>query len=153
MSDVKAFTVQISENHRHAVVIEIKVCLSVNIAEFSGMTKIEFTTRALIDTGANRSCMSRRLVSVCNLEPISYMSVRSAQGISEANVYSVDFTLSSEMQFCNIPVMEFSGGSDFDVIIGMDILSQGDIAITNAKNQMFFSMRIPSADKHIDFTK
>ena len=117
------------------------------------MTKIEFAARALIDTGANRSCMSRRLVSVCNIAPISYMSVRSAQGISEANVYSVDFTLPSRIQFRNVPVMEFSGGSDFDVIIGMDIHSKGDIAITNAENQMLFSMRIPSADKHIDFTK
>lgn len=153
MADVKAFTVQVPKNHRHAVVIEIKVALSVNIAEFSGMTKIEFAARALIDTGANRSCMSRRLVSVCNIAPISYMSVRSAQGISEANVYSVDFTLPSRIQFRNVPVMEFSGGSDFDVIIGMDILSKGDIAITNAENQMLFSMRIPSADKHIDFTK
>ncbi len=153
MTDSKAFSFSVPENHRHAVVLEVKLGFSINIAEFSGRTKIDFSTRALIDTGANRSCISRRLASVCQLVPVSYMSVRSAQGISEANVYSADIKLPSEISFKNVPVMEFNGGSDFDVILGMDILSQGDIAITNADGQMLFSMRVPPDTEHIDFTK
>ena len=35
-------------------------------------------------------------------------------------------------------MLEFIGGSDFDVIIGMDILSCGDIALTNAGGKCFF---------------
>jgi hypothetical protein len=33
----------------------------------------------------------------------------------------------------------------------MDILLQGDIAITNANNETVFSMRMPPQEEHIDF--
>ena len=55
------------------------------------------------------------------------------------------------MKFENIPVMEIPGSKNFDVIIGMNILSQCDVAITNDENGLVFSMRYPSENHAIDF--
>ena len=44
---------------------------------------------------------------------------------------------------------EFSGG---DVLIGMDIISQGDFAVTNHGGITKFSFRMPSVT-HIDFVE
>jgi hypothetical protein len=50
-------------------------------------------------------------------------------------------------------VAEFQSNNNFDFIIGMNILRMGDMALTNAKNEMVFSFRIPPSETHIDFVK
>ena len=39
---------------------------------------------------------------------------------------------------------------DYDVIIGMDIITLGDFVITNKDNQTWFAFRYPSSE-HIEF--
>jgi len=39
----------------------------------------------------------------------------------------------------------------FDIIIGMDILTQGDLAITNHDHRTVVSFRVPPDSKHIDY--
>jgi hypothetical protein len=48
-------------------------------------------------------------------------------------------------------VIAFHKAYNFDFIIGMNILRQGDMAITNANNETIFSFRIPPGIQHIDF--
>jgi len=36
------------------------------------------------------------------------------------------------------------GDDDCDIIIGMDIMTQGDLALTNLEGRTVFSFRIPS---------
>jgi hypothetical protein len=43
--------------------------------------------------------------------------------------------------------------AEFDVIIGMDILRHGDMAVTNSGGITVFSFRVPPDNKHIDFTQ
>ena len=35
----------------------------------------------------------------------------------------------------------------------MDILRKGDMALTNAKDEMVFTFRIPPSETHIDFAE
>lgn len=53
---------------------------------------------------------------------------------------------------CHIPLAQKSAVI-IDVIIGMDILSQGDIALTGDSDGLVFSMRFPSKKEPIDFSK
>lgn len=148
---MSAFTIDIPNNHRHAIVIEIH--LEFPILANGKLATASVKTHALIDTGANGSCVSSRLASACHLNRIASVKVNSINGRIVMPVYKTDLILPNNLRFQDIPVMEFPGGSDFEVIIGMDILSKGDVAITNANNETVFSMRIPSSDEHIDFTK
>jgi hypothetical protein len=40
----------------------------------------------------------------------------------------------------------------YDVVIGMDVIGKGDLAMTNLNDRTTFSFRIPSAEV-IDFSK
>ena len=153
LAEAKSFSVLVPENHRHAVLVDVELGVSVKVSNTEGVSVIKVKTRALIDTGANRSCISTRLASACRLDYTELANMRSAQGLITVPIYDVDISLPGGIEFFDIEILEFIGGSDFDVIIGMDILSQGDIALTNANGEMLFSMRVPPAQNHVDFTK
>ena len=69
----------------------------------------------------------------------------------EVDTYSVNIFLPN---FVAIPAVRVSlgtiGGSDIDVLLGMDIITIGDFAITNQEKKTTFSFRFPSLEK-IDF--
>ena len=52
-----------------------------------------------------------------------------------------------------VPVVEVSGSTSFDVIIGMDIFTKGDFSFTSDSENSYFFMRIPHSDKPMDLTK
>jgi hypothetical protein len=67
--------------------------------------------------------------------------------------YSIDVTLRNMVRFVNVRASAFVGTDRFDIIIGMDILMQGDLAITNGNHQTVTSFRIPPDTQHIDYVK
>ena len=109
--------------------------------------------RALVDTGSNGTCISHRLASACHFEPVTAMKIFSAQGESIVPVYRMDIKLPCGTRFHDVLVTEVAGSENFDVIIGMDILSQGDIALCGDSEGLVFSMRFPSDKTPVDFTK
>lgn len=145
----KSFTLRYPNSHKNSIIVDVVLSFFVYFSE--NPKQVEIKVKGLIDTGANGSCISRRLVEACRLEKKSAITVFSIQGESEVPVYEVDFILPNDMKFENIPVMEIPGSKNFDVIIGMNILSQCDVAITNDENGLVFSMRYPSENHAIDF--
>lgn len=145
----KSFTLRYPNPHKNSIIVDVVLSFFVYFSE--NPKQVEIKVKGLIDTGANGSCISRRLVEACRLEKKSAITVFSIQGESEVPVYEVDFILPNDMKFENIPVMEIPGSKNFDVIIGMNILSQCDVAITNDENGLVFSMRYPSENHAIDF--
>jgi hypothetical protein len=49
--------------------------------------------------------------------------------------------------------MEIETQSDFDIIIGMNIIRLGDFALFNGLGNTVMSFRLPSSDTPIDFVK
>jgi len=41
---------------------------------------------------------------------------------------------------------------EYDVVIGMDVIGKGDLAVTNLNDKTTFTFRIPS-EEEIDFSK
>ena len=39
------------------------------------------------------------------------------------------------------------------MLVGMDITTTGNLAITNANSDTWFSFRFPSADSHVDYAE
>lgn len=152
-NNIHALTYLAPENHRHAIVFDIGVGVSLPIPNAPKGLKGRLTIRALIDTGASGSAISARFAQSVNLSSYRRTIVHTAKGDDTVPVYTVDVFLPNGVWFQNKNVSEFKGASDFDFIIGMDILSQGDMSITNANNQTVFSFRMPPDVNHIDFTK
>ncbi len=102
-------------------------------------------TNALFDTGATHSCISDRLALQLKLAPIDYAHVATASGIEHVPTYFTHLFLPNGLQFLNWELMQFQyTGDDSDLIIGMDIITQGDFSITNLDGRTLCSFRIPS---------
>lgn len=84
---------------------------------------------AVWDTGAMTSCISLKVVKELNLSPVGMIEVQAVGGAPvRCPVYLMDFRLSNGLVIGVVKTV----GTDIagaDVIIGMDIISQGDFAI------------------------
>ena len=108
---------------------------------------IEF--RALWDTGATGTVITSNIITALGLKPTGQQKVFHADGESIVNTYHICLMLPNEVGF---PIIKATEGKlkGFDVLIGMDIITQGDFSITNFQGKTSFSFRVPSIE-HIDF--
>ena len=78
VSDVRTYTCCYPYSQKNAVIVDSEFITEIEAADTSKIIQIK--VKALIDTGANGTCISRRLASACNLERVSVMKIVSAQG-------------------------------------------------------------------------
>jgi len=109
--------------------------------------------RALWDTGATGSCISRGLAQHLGLKAVDMCQVSGVGGVTASYVYLIDVLLPSGVEIPNVRVTEFMDNGNFEIIIGMDIITLGDLAISNAGGKTTVSFRIPPSDSPIDFLK
>ena len=107
--------------------------------------------KALWDTGATQSCISDRMANDLSLEIVGFVDISSAVGIHQVPVYCANLVLPNHLVFQEMELIQFTyTDDDCDLIIGMDIMTQGDLAMTNLEGRTVFSFRIPSLHT-IDF--
>jgi predicted aspartyl protease len=107
--------------------------------------------KAIWDTGATQTAITRRVAEQCKLQPTGMCIVNTASGEAETCTYLVSLYLQSKVCFPQIRVTEavLVGA---DVLIGMDVITRGDFAITNHQGKTNMSFRMPSLEC-IDFVK
>ena len=100
--------------------------------------------------------ISQEVVDRCHLVPIGFTDVQHAQGTTpRVAVYIVNIELPNKVM---IPGVHVALGKlpvqpqRIDVLIGMDIITQGDFAVTNPGGKTQFSYRLPSR-ANIDFVR
>jgi hypothetical protein len=108
---------------------------------------------ALLDTGADVSCVSSRVISLLSSQAIGKSFTRTAAGFVPVTYHYINIVLPKGIVFQNLLVSEFIGTPSFDVLIGMDIIAQGDLAITSENGNTVVSFRKPHGIPHIDFTQ
>ena len=105
---------------------------------------------AIWDTGATNSVISPKVVAACGLRSIGVQRVSYANGTANnVEAFLVNIRLPNNVGFSALRVTLGELG-DADMLIGMDIINQGDFAVTNSNNRTKFSFRIPS-QADIDF--
>ena len=107
--------------------------------------------KALWDTGASKSVISANVVQALNLESFGKTLVFHADGESMLNLYYVNIVLPNNLGSYTVKVTE-GKLTGMDVLIGMDIISQGDFSITSSKGKTKFSFQVPSTHD-IDYEK
>jgi predicted aspartyl protease len=136
-----------------SILVPVMVSQSKILLQKFELKKIEADVLALVDTGATNTSISDRLAVSLGLKVIEQCEVGAAGSIHIANVYMIDVLLRNMVEFTNIRSAEFIENGKFDIIIGMDILTMGDLAITNHDNRTVLSFRVPPDTVHIDFVE
>lgn len=106
--------------------------------------------KAIWDTGASGTVITLKAVTSTGLKPIGMTMTRGVHGEKMANVYLASLRLPNNVVFHSLRVTEGDLGPDVDVLIGMDVISMGDFAVTNHEGKTTFSFRLPSMQR-IDF--
>jgi predicted aspartyl protease len=136
----KAFTVE------YASVTDTLMtkCIVSEAYDTSATTTANHTEcKAIWDTGAMRSVISTKIVDKLGLAPIGKTRVFHANGESVVGSYLVNIILPNQIGCSFLQVTE-GDIADTDVLIGMDIISQGDFAVTASQGKTKFSFQVPS---------
>jgi predicted aspartyl protease len=115
-------------------------------------TNSKYDLNALWDTGASCSLISFEAAAKLGLKFVSktVMSTPSDKKVP-TNVYLVHIYLPNGARIINVRVLEGTL-NNCDMLIGMDVITLGDFAVTNYSGRTKFSFRIPSMTE-IDFCK
>lgn len=106
---------------------------------------------ALWDTGSTGCMVSRRVVDACNLQEEGQGPISNVSGtVEDVPRYMVNLYLPNGLVVKELSVA-LGELVDFDILIGMDVITLGDLAVTNADGQTTFTFRVPSRGG-IDFT-
>ena len=132
--------------------LETPVLLDSRIRDCSIAVDPNKKWRGVWDTGAKTSSVHKRIVNELGLYAVNDWTMQTANGIAIVTTYFVDITLPNNVMVSNILVSASDLGDETDVLIGMDIISQGDFSISNVNGSTTFSFRIPSV-KEIDYVK
>ena len=112
-----------------------------------------YLTNALWDTGAMISVISPEIVSKLNLDIVDTIQISGITGenLVEVAIVSIHFPNGAVIEDVRVAICAMSPGNE--MIIGMDVITQMDIAITNGEGQTQLSFVIPPLEKRIDFAK
>ena len=153
----RAFTIRYNGLAR-VLKTDIGICLPHTPEEAQTKTFEVRKYVAIWDTGATGSVITKKVADDLGLKPISLVEIHHAAGKSLANVYFVNIALPGGVMFPNVRATEANLIGDNNVsedqhpqvLIGMDIISVGDFAVTNFNGKTTFSFRVPSSAE-LDF--
>lgn len=121
-----------------------KIIVKILVTNDKGENK-EFP--GLIDTGATNTCVSSELITELELVSIGQIETGTANGKTEVDIYVVDLSLcDGRVVFPKHKVISanLTEQPGVEMLIGMDVLSCGDFAITHKDGKTMASFRIPS---------
>lgn len=146
MTEFRAFTLK-STTRLNKLPSNAVILSDVRDTTFSYVPKI---WSAIWDTGATKTCITKRIADDLKLIPVGRTTISTANGLTVADTYFVNVGLPNGIIVPNVLVSCADLGSDIDVLIGMDIITLGDFSITNLNGHTVFSFRIPSVSE-VDF--
>jgi len=104
------------------------------------------TYSALWDTGATGTVINKKVVDELGLLPTGMVESYHANGMTLVNTYLVNVFLPNNMGMHSVTVTE-GVLSGFDVLIGMNVITQGDFCISNFEGKTVCTFQMPSTKK------
>jgi hypothetical protein len=146
----RAFTTKHSGLARR-IIIDVSVSEAYQADQHQGPRPQYVPTKALWDTGASCSLITAATANALGLVPTGTTMVTHVGGQESRNTYAVNIVLPDHVEIMAVDVVETEvTNGEFGAIIGMDIILQGDMALTNADHQTCLSFRAPPVSQ-LDF--
>lgn len=124
--------------------------LATEIIVENPLTNKNINVKGIWDTGATNSVISERVFNTLQLNKIDTIPVSGVNSINHiAIVTVVNLLLPNGLRIPDIRLtVDKIAGTD--VLIGMDVISMGDLAISNINNETLFSFAIPPFENPTD---
>lgn len=106
---------------------------------------------ALWDTGASGTVITDNVVQALGLTATGMTKCHGVQGEHVTETYLINLRLLNGVGFVAVPVTK-GVLNGFDALIGMDIISKGDFAISQHSGRTVCTFRVPSTQR-IDFVQ
>lgn len=126
-----------------SIITNAIVMPAVELKEDGLFPHYHYTDNAAWDTGAQFTFISPRIVDALHLTPYRESEIMGIGGDQIAKTYKVHVGLPNGFLIHDLEVY-CSDIDDYDVLIGMDIITLTDFCITNKNQKTKFSFRIPS---------
>jgi hypothetical protein len=115
------------------------------------LAKTSVTIQAIWDTGATKSVISHGLQKQLKLIPIRKVMAKSVNHIEQVSMVEITVKLTNEIIIPRLEVAVSELNSPgANMLIGMDIISQGDFCISNFNAETIFSFAMPPFKDRVD---
>lgn len=139
--EYKSFTLETPEGHNFSAIISTCVVYpAFNPKNVSAAPK-GVQVNALWDTGATNTVITKNVIDQLGLKPVGKTKTYHANGESIVDVYYINLMLPNKLgrPFLKVTVGVLTG---FDVLIGMDIIGDGEFSITHKDNKSIFTFSL-----------
>jgi hypothetical protein len=130
-----------------------KIITPVNLYPIPFDSSLSLSIDALWDTGASMSAITPEIKDKLKITPIDKKTIAGIHSTQIADIVFITLELPNGVIKKNIKVAICNIPSNVGMILGMDIISLGDFALSNGNDQTLFSFAVPPFQEKIDFSK
>lgn len=149
----RAITIKAVGGRLREIVTNAQVFISRDITRLFNIPMRSEDVQAIWDTGATNTVISKKLASKLGLVPTGKTTCNAVNQCYEADTFIVDIGLPNGLMIAAVQVTAAENLVDYDLLIGMDIITVGDMSITNANGVTWFSFRFPPDPIRIDYVE
>jgi hypothetical protein len=148
----KAITLQSTNGGFIEIITKVGVSSQIGNKNAAEDIQTTFWTSCLWDTGASHSAITKETVNALGILPEGEARIIYGNGETITKFYIVSLVLPNLLFLPVLRVTEAAANDGFGVILGMDVISQGDFAITNVNGVSTFSFCVPGIET-IDYVE
>ena len=129
-----------------AIITDCFVVMPDGVTDADGNRRYCKIENAAWDTGATNTVIAPEIVAALGLKPNGKQAVSTLNGIIDVNTYLIDLCFENGYKIANLRVLSGDDYSefDYDVLVGMDVITKGDFVVSTVNNITTFSFRMPA---------
>jgi hypothetical protein len=132
---------------------ESRIITPIQLHSYPFNSMLSLSTSAMWDTGAVMSAITPETREKLKSKTVNRIKIAAIHTTQEVDVVLVTIELPNRVIKQTIEVAVCNIASNAGMIIGMDIISLGDFALSNGNGQTLFSFAVPPFMDKIDFSK
>jgi hypothetical protein len=137
MEDLESFSISTIVPEGERPITQLQIQQSDDVCRRQGVSERSvFTVRALWDSGATSCFINNNMAHTMGLIEDGHEPVRSTHGREYHPVYYVDIDLGDGYSLYDHKVAGIETSEEFDFIIGMDVIRQGDFLLGETKGSL-----------------
>jgi hypothetical protein len=117
---------------------------------------VPLATKGIWDTGAQKSVITPYMADLLEVRPINRITVGGVISKGPADIVMITLAIPNHGIYKNmeVAVCPFNTNPDSDthMLIGMDIITQGDFVLSNGDGYTLFSFAAPPSSNKIDLS-